>query len=934
MYLPLHTHTHTHTHTHSHRLLVLSLSLVQRQHTVIRASRIHSPSLQESYETIVRMAEGEKGVAWADQSDLSADGLMDVSTSNFTHSQNAIFDNLLVSASPRARHSDVGGGAGGCGQVGSYGSPFPISTSLGILASSSSVTRTPHQMHNEAPLSPSARSAAVGGVREGGAMSTPKSFPLESDSISRPNTLFKRTTVDQDENECPNSSAFGSSPFVHRTTVSAGGVRCETSIGGVKTVAVASSGQANLLNQQSRSDSKLQISSSTKFSDGGALNSNVTPLRMTTVAKTLSNSASKLRSHYTLGDVNSVMALSHTHSLYDKPSSDSSSQGSTSMFSTQCVVTNRHMHVSNCTSAKKNSGSNSNPGSPRRIPAAISPPLRPKSANEVLGSQSARTDVKSGRVTAFTPIRHSATDVKSANPQTPTLPSSSVGGASRSHDTLPMTSPSFAKQQQSYASSKGPVCTRTDSGYSTTLSEISRNGNEIASPYLVPFSGAGPKYMSDFHSGGTGQPAFQIPPIDTNATNSNYTFTSLSSQLLNGQASLSQQSQTLSTSSDNSTGCVVDMSTSLKPRPAFQSAQFSGKVSSSFTTRSGSSFSPSQSALKDVRTAVLPTRSFCSFEDNFVSPGSNGIPKTPLGANTVSITPNVLRSGPLHSRLPPSSSVSSRNNYLSNSYHGTMTQSPGTNNYTRSPSHSYSRRPTNMSAELNMGGAKSAPFSLSGRFQPPPHPGTFGKSFPPGAPPTFTPAPLPILSSPSPSPSPEHDSHSDSTDMGSHIYQTIEPTPPPLPPPRSRNIYVPRPQSTPTGSGHTSSLSTGNGYQSRSSEAVDTGYTSRSRLYDSRILDKRAGHSSSKALNETFTIEPSNQTRASLYQSRQLRPKSAPDNGDRGSGKTNPYTPYPSSQPLSGTKHQQHSQGVERKLPSYLQMTKSAASKRVPRLVN
>lgn len=739
----------------------------------------------------------------------------------------------------------------------------------------------------------------------------------------------------------------------------------------------ASSGQSNLMNQLSHSASKLQISTSAKLSNG-ITDDTATPVRMSAMTKT-SHSGSKFQSNYRLENVESVMAGSTTsNSHYDKFCSDSSSQGSTSLYSTQCVVTNQHDHISDCNSMRKNSDPQFHSNSPHVDSYSFSQQARPKSANEILTprSRSAQKEIDSGRLTAFTPIRGTASDIKSSNPQTPSLPSNSVGGASTSHDhaALPLVSPGVTKQQQQHSSvvDRVPVCTRTDSGYSTNLSQVSRNGHEAASPYLVPFSGAGPKYTSNSHStsSGTRQPAFQLPSLDmSNVSSSNSqgsrSFTSFSSHLpqlnlINNHLSLSQQSQTPSTGSDNSTGCVVDMNMSTRPRPAFQT--FQNKLPSSFSSSSNfvnksspmvAMTSQGITPLKEVRSAILSSRSFCSFEDNFVSPQSFGVAKMPVGVTTASpststTTPALNQNfsshcGPMNSRqFPPTASVSSRNNYLSNSYHGSLhstTQSPATNNYSRSPSHKVANPySTSASTDLTRGGARSAPHMLSGRYRsalPPQSPGTYAKSFPPGAPgPSTAPSTMQPLSS-----SPQYDSQSDSTDVGSHIYQTIEPPPPPLPPPRTRNIYVPRPQTMPSGS-HAHTSSTGRVQNFYKNDMVASGYTGRSGLYESRGRSahevKRSPQSNANALNETFTIEPSNQMRPLPYQPHQLRPTSAP-NGDRGSSKTNAYVQHPpsfSSSPQavsSVTRHNQHAQEVEKKVPSYLQMTKSAASKRVPK---
>ena len=989
---------------------------------MLRASQTLTPNLQDSYDTIVRLAEGEKGVAWADQSNFSSDGLLDVSTSNFTQSQHALFDNLLVSASPRSRMSDVGGG----GSIGNLNSPFPISTSLGILttANSKPARFTPHHVQNgssaNTPLSTSIIAAANASV--GSATRSTNTTPrLHQSGAAQPGSgLYQRRqelVSDSEREELPpiSNSAFRNSPFVHRTTVSAAGVKCVTSINGMRAVTIASSNNArpsNLLNQQlPNSGDNVQIASSAGTSTGVMNNGNVTPVRVTTPAKTENLVPQKLpRSH--LGDMDSVLDT-RFHSHFKDLGSDSS-QGSTSMYSTQCVVTNRHMHVSNCAhtptarggvllSSRKASEPLSNPGSPREISRMDDQPSRPKSANEVLHPQSCR-------FTAFTPVRTPGgrSNAKLSDPQTPSFSSNSirVGAGSSSHEGLPKTSPGGRK--------------------------MSWHGNgisgDVPSPYLIPRSRTESKNTTDFHSRTTsttaGQPAFSVPPPATNSSNNSQGYSgyvSFSSQVNPGSMSQlpstvrprspSQQSQSLSISSDSSTNCVVDMHLSTKPRPAFQTvlnnkmSNMSLPVASSGSSGGSQGLSISTPQNGSVRTAVLPTRNFCTFEDNFVSPrnfGSMGAPiaKTPTGAtgaapsSTNTGTPlssNLSRSGPLHRQFPPS--VSSRSNYFSgtSSYDGlNKMQSPGapatssTNNYTTNPSASnnlsnpYS---ANVCSNLHRG-AKSAPHLTTSRFQsgfvPPQSPGVMAnnstsKTYMSGAPST-APVQYQMQSLP------PHESQSHSDDSADHIYQSIEAPPPPLPPPRSRNIYVPRPQGTPgaggvSTSGHTFSSKV----QSSSNDVVPdpAGYAKRLiRPYTAGSVDtykKSPGlggqtHTNSNALNETFTIEPSStntdEHTLPMYQRHKIiRPNTALDqdrdggNSNFGGGgggsslgsggkSSNPYVQHPrhhhhsysnhgnhhQQQHTSGSSsHSHHVSGVERKLPSYLQMTKSAASKRVPR---
>ena len=83
---------------------------------MLRASNALTPNLHQTYNTLVRLAEGDKGVAWADQ---SMESLHDVS---LAESQQALYESFLVHASPARRNIDP------CGA----NSPS-IAASLGIL---------------------------------------------------------------------------------------------------------------------------------------------------------------------------------------------------------------------------------------------------------------------------------------------------------------------------------------------------------------------------------------------------------------------------------------------------------------------------------------------------------------------------------------------------------------------------------------------------------------------------------------------------------------------------------------------------------------------------------------------------------------------------------------------------------------------------------
>ena len=85
---------------------------------MLRASNTLTSSLQEMYESLVRVAEGDKGVAWADQS-------MDESA--LFHSQQKLFESFIANASPATKSTNR------------KSSPS-VAASLGILTTTATVS--------------------------------------------------------------------------------------------------------------------------------------------------------------------------------------------------------------------------------------------------------------------------------------------------------------------------------------------------------------------------------------------------------------------------------------------------------------------------------------------------------------------------------------------------------------------------------------------------------------------------------------------------------------------------------------------------------------------------------------------------------------------------------------------------------------------------
>ncbi len=83
------------------RVLGLALSLVQRQHQLIQEVELDSTHLQDDLACLSGLAQGDKGVAWADQTRVSTNDLHDVSTSSLSSTQQELFDCFLEHCSPR-----------------------------------------------------------------------------------------------------------------------------------------------------------------------------------------------------------------------------------------------------------------------------------------------------------------------------------------------------------------------------------------------------------------------------------------------------------------------------------------------------------------------------------------------------------------------------------------------------------------------------------------------------------------------------------------------------------------------------------------------------------------------------------------------------------------------------------------------------------------
>ena len=79
----------------------LSLSIVQRQHQVIQDAALDSSHLQDKLSCLSGLAQGDKGVVWADQTRISTNNLHDISTASLPGTQQQLFDCFLEHSSPR-----------------------------------------------------------------------------------------------------------------------------------------------------------------------------------------------------------------------------------------------------------------------------------------------------------------------------------------------------------------------------------------------------------------------------------------------------------------------------------------------------------------------------------------------------------------------------------------------------------------------------------------------------------------------------------------------------------------------------------------------------------------------------------------------------------------------------------------------------------------
>ena len=95
-----------------------------------------SGSLQEDVESLTHLADGDKGVAWADQTRVSTNDLQDVNVSSFSLTQQQLFDCFLEHSSPRVRGHGL-----------RRDSPQLFPSSLSILTS----TTTASSAHREDP---------------------------------------------------------------------------------------------------------------------------------------------------------------------------------------------------------------------------------------------------------------------------------------------------------------------------------------------------------------------------------------------------------------------------------------------------------------------------------------------------------------------------------------------------------------------------------------------------------------------------------------------------------------------------------------------------------------------------------------------------------------------------------------------------------------
>ncbi len=84
-------------------MLNLSLSIVRRQQELLDSASVDYGAFQDDLDSLTHRADGDKGVAWADQTRISTNDLQDVNVSNFSLTQQQLFDCFLEHSSPRVR---------------------------------------------------------------------------------------------------------------------------------------------------------------------------------------------------------------------------------------------------------------------------------------------------------------------------------------------------------------------------------------------------------------------------------------------------------------------------------------------------------------------------------------------------------------------------------------------------------------------------------------------------------------------------------------------------------------------------------------------------------------------------------------------------------------------------------------------------------------
>lgn len=168
------------------RILTLALSLVREQQCLLKTASVDTSSIASDLDSLTHLADGDKGVAWADQTRISTNNLQDVSVASLSNTQQQLFDCFLEHSSPKMR--------GGFPRSLGNNSPMLLPSSLSIL--------TPHHSQEEeteeevaTPILTSSRDRVTPTPRDTRVTSVPRDIGSRVAPIPRSSTASSMLTV-------------------------------------------------------------------------------------------------------------------------------------------------------------------------------------------------------------------------------------------------------------------------------------------------------------------------------------------------------------------------------------------------------------------------------------------------------------------------------------------------------------------------------------------------------------------------------------------------------------------------------------------------------------------------------------------------------------------------------------------------------------------